>query len=67
MEARRFGPDLRVAIEAEGITQEEMERRSGITQSTISKILAGADPKYSTFQALERALPCLREMRRAVV
>lgn len=50
--------NLREAREAKRWTQERLERESGVTQSTISKIERGEipDPQSSTVEALEKAL-----------
>jgi len=42
------------------MTQDELSKRSGVPQTTISTILNGSDPRYSTILALEKALPALR-------
>lgn len=39
-----------------GLTQEELARRSGVSQRRISRIEAGDDVKLSTLRALWRAL-----------
>ncbi len=55
---------LRIAME--GLTQEQLETASGVNQANISKLLLGkSEPKLSTLDKLERALPKLRELRNA--
>lgn len=56
----RYGDRLREAMDAEGVTQDQLAERAGVKQQTISKILSGADPRWTTTQALEKALPRLR-------
>jgi len=57
-----FAEQLREA--SRGLTQVEVEKRSGIDQSTISRYLDGLfEPSYSNLIALERALPKLRQIR----
>lgn len=56
-----FADYLREAMGA--MTQEQLAAASGLRQTTISKILNGADPRYSTVVALERALPNLERIR----
>jgi predicted transcriptional regulator len=63
MDDRTFADDLRDAIAEAGVTQERLEELSGVSQSAISKILKGGDPKLSTVRALEAALPRLRNVR----
>ena len=49
------------------LTQEKVEELSGIHQTTISRYLRGeSDPTLRNLDALERALPRLRELRQAV-
>ncbi|MEN3260229.1 helix-turn-helix transcriptional regulator [Sodalis endosymbiont of Spalangia cameroni] len=41
-----------------GLTQKQIENRCGVSQASISRLLAGSqkDPKVSTLRALERLL-----------
>lgn len=50
------------------MTQEELERRSGVDQSQISRMLRGRiRPGYQTLEKLETALPELRRLRLTAV
>lgn len=57
-----YGDRLRAAMGE--MTQDDLAKRSGVPQTTISNILLGADPRYSTVQALELALPALRSQHK---
>jgi transcriptional regulator with XRE-family HTH domain len=57
-----FADMLRDAMN--GMTQEQLEDRSGVSQGEISRYLRGeAEPKLTQLEALERALPRLRQLR----
>ena len=40
-----------------GFTQVEIEEKTGVTQATVSRILSGADPRYSTVEKLLKLKP----------
>lgn len=51
------GERLRALREKKGLTQEQLARAAGVRQSIVSKIERGViDPRFSTMQALARAL-----------
>ncbi len=59
-----FADALRGAMD--GLTQEQLEEQSGVSQAMISKYLRGvAKPRLDQLEALERALPRLRDLRHA--
>jgi len=45
------------------MTQEQLEAASGVSQTQISRLLKGGDPRLSTLLKLERALPNLATLR----
>lgn len=55
-----LGARLRAAREAAGLSQEQLEARSGVEQTTISKIERGASlrPSFAIVAALAAALGC---------
>lgn len=55
-----LGARLRAAREAAGLSQEQLESRSGVEQTTISKIERGASlrPSFAIVAALAAALGC---------
>ncbi len=60
-----FAEHLRQAMAESGLTQLDLAQRSGIPQPTISRYLRGASkPGVDKVDALEKALPALRELRR---
>ena len=51
------GERLRALREKKGLTQEQLALLAGVRQSVVSKIERGViDPRFSTMQALARAL-----------
>lgn len=56
-----FADALRRAMRGRGLTQEALEERSGVAQTTIGNILRGSDPRLSTIGRLAAALPELLE------
>lgn len=40
-----------------GYTQVEIEEKTGVPQATVSRILSGADPRYSTVEKLLKLKP----------
>jgi transcriptional regulator with XRE-family HTH domain len=61
----QFGDMLRRAMDEAGLTQLQLADRSGIPQATISRYLRKQiKPGVDKLDALERALPELREIRR---
>lgn len=58
----KFADMLREAMG--GMTQEQLEGLSGVSQQQISKYLRDdAEPKLQQLDALERALPRLHQLR----
>lgn len=48
--------DLEAMRKVQGLTQEELAVRAGVSRMTVSRIEAGFDPKLSTVWELSRAL-----------
>jgi transcriptional regulator with XRE-family HTH domain len=62
----RFADQLREAMG--DMTQEELEKLSGVAQTTISRLLRSEnDPTLRVYEALCRALPRLPELRARAV
>lgn len=55
------GKILRQAMQRRGLTQKQLSTVSGVGQTTISRILRGADPRYSTTLCLAAVVPELLE------
>lgn len=59
-----FAASLREAMGE--MTQDALAAKSGVKQASISRYLRGIEqPRLPQLEALERALPCLRDIRHA--
>lgn len=67
MSHRDFAAALKTAMTEEGLNQDQLAERAGVSQQHISNMLRGSQPKLDTLEKLERALPRLREIRSEAV
>lgn len=51
-----YGGWLKRRLEAEGMSMRSLSRVTGVDHSTISRIVAGRDPMYSTARALAKVV-----------